>query len=110
MVFQTLADPTRRRIVEVLNGGERQVNDIVKAVEIPQPGVSRHLRTLNEAGFVHVRADGARRLYSLRPEPFQELHAWVTPYRRLWRAGWIDLVTPSNARSRGLRSQRDRSA
>jgi DNA-binding transcriptional ArsR family regulator len=85
-VFQTLADPTRRHIVEVLRGGERAVNDIVDAVDIDQSGVSRHLRILNESGFVHVRPDGQRRVYSLRAEPFRELDGWVTGYRSLWEA------------------------
>lgn len=85
-VFQTLADPTRRHIVELLRGGERAVNDIVDAMDIDQSGVSRHLRILNECGFVHVRPDGPRRVYSLRPEPFRELEAWVTAYRTLWEA------------------------
>src|SRR5262249_34684672 len=85
-VFQTLADPTRRHIVELLRGGERAVNDIVDAVDIDQSGVSRHLRILSESGFVEVRPDGPRRVYSLRPGPFQELAAWVTAYRSLWEA------------------------
>ena len=85
-VFQSLADPMRRRIVEVLLTGERPVNDIVAELDIHQSGVSRHLRILNDAGFVRVRADGARRLYALRAEPFQELDAWVGRYRRLWEA------------------------
>jgi DNA-binding transcriptional ArsR family regulator len=85
-VFQTLADPTRRHIVEVLRGGERAVNDIVDRVEIDQSGVSRHLRILHESGFVDVRPDGPRRVYSLRAEPFRELDAWVTGYRSLWEA------------------------
>ena len=84
--FQALADPTRRRIVEVLRGGERPVSDLVGAVEIDQSGVSRHLRILFEAGFVQVRPDGQRRLYSLRPEPFRELDSWVSRYRALWEA------------------------
>lgn len=84
--FQTLADPTRRHIVEVLRGGERAVNDIVNVVDIDQSGVSRHLRILHESGFVHVRPDGPRRMYSLRPEPFRELEAWVMGYRSLWEA------------------------
>ena len=84
--FQTLADPTRRRIVEALRGGERPVSDLVGAVEIDQSGVSRHLRILFEAGFVQVRPDGQRRLYSLRPEPFRELDSWVSRYRALWEA------------------------
>jgi len=84
--FQALADPTRRRIVEVLRGGERPVSDLVGAVEIDQSGVSRHLRILFEAGFVQVRPDGQRRLYSLRPEPFLALDLWVGRYRALWEA------------------------
>jgi DNA-binding transcriptional ArsR family regulator len=83
-VFQTLADPTRRRIIEALRGGEHAVNDIVARMDIDQSGVSRHLRILNEAGFVQVRPDGPRRLYSLRPEPFSELDAWMTKFRELW--------------------------
>jgi DNA-binding transcriptional ArsR family regulator len=82
--FETLADPTRLRIVEALLSGEQQVNDLVARVDIHQSGVSRHLRILSEAGFVQMRPDGARRLYSLRAEPFQELDSWVSRYRRLW--------------------------
>src|SRR5712664_2970470 len=85
-VFQTLADPTRLRIVEVLRGGEQPVNDILDKVDIHQSGVSRHLRILHEAGFVQVRPEGQKRLYSLRPEPFCELNAWVTNYRHFWEA------------------------
>lgn len=83
-VFQTLADPTRRRIVEALRTSEQAVNDIVERVSVHQSGVSRHLRILHEAGFVQVRPDGPKRLYSLRPEPFRELDAWVAGYRSLW--------------------------
>lgn len=83
-VFQTLADPTRLRIVEALAGGERAVGELVRAVDIDQSGVSRHLRILGEAGFVTMRPDGARRLYSLRPEPFRAMDDWVRTYRRLW--------------------------
>jgi len=78
--FAILADPTRRRLVEVLHGGERSVGELVEAVAIAQPGVSRHLRILHEAGFVTSRADGQRRLYSLRPEPLRELQAWMRRY------------------------------
>jgi DNA-binding transcriptional ArsR family regulator len=84
--FQTLADPTRRRIVEALRSGERQVNDIVQRAGIHQSGVSRHLRILHEAGFVSMRPEGQRRLYSLRAEPFRELDKWLAPYRCLWEA------------------------
>jgi DNA-binding transcriptional ArsR family regulator len=83
-LFETLADPTRRRIVETLQSGERSVNEIVGAMDIDQSGVSRHLRILHEAGFVKVRPDGPRRLYSLQSEPFLELEVWLSQYRNLW--------------------------
>lgn len=82
--FESLADPIRRRILEALSRGEQQVNDVVEKLDIHQSGVSRHLRILLEAGFVQVRPDGPRRLYSLRPEPFQELDAWLASFRNLW--------------------------
>jgi DNA-binding transcriptional ArsR family regulator len=85
--LQTLADPTRLLIVEALLArGEQPVGDLVAAASIHQSGVSRHLRILQESGFVRVRPDGAQRLYSLRPEPFRELDDWVSRYRRLWEA------------------------
>lgn len=84
--FETLADPTRRRIVAALRAGERPVGDIVRHAGIHQSGVSRHLRILHEAGFVTVRPDGQRRLYALRPEPFRELEAWLAEYRQIWEA------------------------
>jgi DNA-binding transcriptional ArsR family regulator len=82
--FQTLADPKRFQIVEALLEGEQAVNELVAKMDIHQSGVSRHLRILEEAGFVRVRPDGPRRLYSLRPEPFRELNAWASQYRALW--------------------------
>src|ERR1700742_218778 len=85
-VFEALADPTRRRIVEALREGERQVGDIVRQAGIHQSGVSRHLRILHESGFVSVRPDGQRRLYALKPAPFREIEAWLAGYRRLWEA------------------------
>ncbi|WP_437587962.1 ArsR/SmtB family transcription factor [Sorangium sp. So ce1000] len=83
-VFQVLADPTRRRIVEALLSGEQQVAEVVEKAGIHQSGVSRHLRILSESGFVSMRPDGQRRLYALRPEPFRELEEWLGRYRRLW--------------------------
>jgi DNA-binding transcriptional ArsR family regulator len=82
--FQVLADPTRRSIVEALQEGERQVNDIVEKAGIHQSGVSRHLRILLQTGFVAMRPDGQRRLYSLKPERFRELDNWLAQYRSLW--------------------------
>ncbi|WP_437901168.1 ArsR/SmtB family transcription factor [Sorangium sp. So ce124] len=83
-VFQALADPTRRRIVEALLSGEQQVAEVVEKAGIHQSGVSRHLRILSDSGFVSMRPDGQRRLYSLRPEPFRELEDWLGRYRQLW--------------------------
>lgn len=85
-VFETLADPTRRAIVETLFHGELAVNDIVAKMAIHQSGVSRHLRILGEAGFVQMRPDGQRRLYSLRAEPMRELESWVARYRQHWES------------------------
>ena len=70
-IFEVLADPTRRRVIQVLRVGEHSVNELVKVVEINQPGVSKQLRVLQEAGFVKVRPDRQRRLCSLRSEPFR---------------------------------------
>lgn len=85
-VLEVLADRTRLRIVDELRRGERAVGELVDVVDIAQSGVSRHLRILGEAGFVQVRAEGQRRLYSLRPERFQEIDAWLDDYRRLWES------------------------
>jgi|SRR5690242_18554844 len=84
--FETLADPTRRLILDALLAGERQVGELVAEAGIHQSGVSRHLRILHEAGFVTVRPDGQRRYYSLEPGPFRELDTWLTRYRSLWEA------------------------
>jgi len=85
-LFEALADPTRRRIVETLRDGEQQVNDIVLQAGIHQSGVSRHLRILHETGFVSVRPDGQRRFYALRAEPFREMESWLAGYHQLWEA------------------------
>jgi DNA-binding transcriptional ArsR family regulator len=105
VAFETLADPVRRSIVELLLGGEQAVNDIVGRLDIHQSGVSRHLRILNEAGFVKARPDGARRLYSLRPEPFRELDEWVGRYRRLWE-GRLDRFAAELGRRQKSRKRR----
>lgn len=83
-VFQVLADPTRRRLVDALRAGERSVNELVELVDIGQPGVSRQLQILEDANFVVVRPEGRRRIYSLRPDRFRELSEWVTAYRAIW--------------------------
>ena len=85
-VFEILADPTRRRLVDALRTGERSVSELVEVVDIGQPGVSRQLAILQDAKFVRVRPDGRRRLYMLRPERFRELDDWMERYRDLWEA------------------------
>ena len=82
--FDVLAEPTRRRILDLIRDEERPVNDLVARLDISQPGVSKHLRVLREAGLVEVRIDAQRRLYRVRPEPLAEIDAWLAPYRRLW--------------------------
>jgi DNA-binding transcriptional ArsR family regulator len=103
--LQTLADPSRFQIVEALLAGEQPVNDLVANMDIHQSGVSRHLRNLEEAGFVRVRPDGPRRLYSLRPEPFRELNAWVSQYRALWE-GRLDAFAVALERRQQQRPRR----
>src|SRR5215212_6913452 len=82
--FEVLAEPTRRRILDLIVDRERPVNELVAQLDISQPGVSKHLRVLREAGLVEVRIDAQRRLYRVRPEPLAEIDAWLAPYRRLW--------------------------
>jgi DNA-binding transcriptional ArsR family regulator len=82
--FDVLAEPTRRRILDLIRDDERPVNELVARLDISQPGVSKHLRVLREAGLVEVRTDAQRRLYRVRPEPLAEIDAWLAPYRRLW--------------------------
>ncbi len=80
-VFDVIAEPTRRRILDAVRDGERSVGELVDEVGMHQPGVSRHLKVLRDAGLVEVRQDAQRRLYRLRPEPLMELDAWLEPYR-----------------------------
>lgn len=89
--FEILADPTRRRILDLLRERERSVGELVAALDASQPGVSKHLRVLREAGLVEARQDAQRRWYGLRAEPLAELDAWLEPYRRLW-AGRLDAL------------------
>jgi DNA-binding transcriptional ArsR family regulator len=84
MTFAVLAEPSRREILDLLRERERSVGELVNGVGLSQPGVSKHLRVLREAGLVGVRVDRQRRVYHLRPEPLGEVDAWLEPYRRLW--------------------------
>jgi DNA-binding transcriptional ArsR family regulator len=83
-LYDALADTTRRRILDLLRQGELPVNDLVAALGVAQPNVSKHLRALTEAGLVRARPEGRRRVYALRPEPLRELDVWLAPYRRFW--------------------------
>ena len=83
-VLDVIAEPTRRRILDAVRDGERSVSELVDAVGMHQPGVSRHLKVLRDAGLVEVRRDAQRRLYRLRPDPLIELDAWLEPYRATW--------------------------
>ena len=82
--FDVLAEPTRRRILDDVRDVERSVGELVERLHVSQPGVSKHLRVLRDAGLVEVRQDAQRRLYRVRPEPLAELDAWLAPYRRFW--------------------------
>ena len=83
-VLEVIAEPTRRRILDAVRDGERSVGELVEQVGMHQPGVSRHLKVLRDAGLVEVRRDAQRRLYRLRAEPLMELDAWLEPYRTEW--------------------------
>jgi DNA-binding transcriptional ArsR family regulator len=83
--FDVLGDPTRRRVLDLLRDDDHTVTELVDALAMSQPAVSKHLRVLRDAGLVAARVDGPRRVYSLCPEPLAELDAWLAPYRRFWR-------------------------
>jgi len=91
VIFETLADASRRRILEFLRVGERPVGVLVRELGMTQPAVSRHLRLLREAGLVEARVDAQRRLYRLRADSLRELDAWLEPYRLLWSVRPDDL-------------------
>lgn len=82
--FEIIAEPNRRAILGLLAASERSVGEIERRLGMPQTTVSKHLRVLREAGFVEASVDAQRRLYRLKPEPFQEVDAWLEPFRRFW--------------------------
>ena len=82
--FNAVAEPRRRQILDLLAGGERQVNDLVALLGVAQPQVSKHLRILREVGLVDVRDDGRRRMYRLNGRPLKPIHDWVSNYRQAW--------------------------
>lgn len=85
-VFEIIAEPNRRAILGLLVSSQRSVGEIERQLRMPQPAVSKHLRVLRDAGFVESTVDAQRRLYRLKPAPFQEFDAWLAQFRRFWSA------------------------
>jgi DNA-binding transcriptional ArsR family regulator len=82
--FEALAEPNRRQILDLLRERELSVGALVERLGLSQPGVSKHLRVLREAGLVHSRTEAQRRIYAVSPGPLEEIDAWLEPYRRMW--------------------------
>jgi DNA-binding transcriptional ArsR family regulator len=108
-VFEIIAEPNRRAILSLLLASQRSVREIEQQLRMSQPAVSKHLRVLREAGFVESTVDAQRRLYRLKPEPLQELDAWLHPFRRFWSARvdalerHLDRTYPAPAKSKKRR-------
>jgi DNA-binding transcriptional ArsR family regulator len=98
-VFTVLAEPNRRRILDLLRAAERPVGELAEGLDLSQPAVSKHLRVLREAGLVDVRVDAQRRLYRVQPESLRAVEEWLAPYRRMWVAGLDDLERHLDAMS-----------
>jgi DNA-binding transcriptional ArsR family regulator len=110
--FEIIAEPNRRAILSLLVSSEQSVGEIERQLRMPQPTVSKHLRVLREAGFVEATVDAQRRFYRLRPEPFQEVDAWLAPFRQFWSAHvdalerHLDRMDQSTPKKRKLRKRR----
>ncbi|MGB9435730.1 MAG: metalloregulator ArsR/SmtB family transcription factor [Candidatus Acidiferrum sp.] len=111
-VFEIIAEPNRRAILGLLVSSQHSVGEIERQLRMPQPTVSKHLRVLREAGFVESTVDAQRRLYRLKPERFQEVDAWLDPFRRFWSAqvdalerhlDRMDQSTPTKGKTRRRR-------
>jgi DNA-binding transcriptional ArsR family regulator len=87
-IYEALAEPMRRRILDLLRERPRLVGELAELLEISQPGASKHLRVLRDVGLVSVRQDAQRRWYELRPEPLAEIDTWLASYRHLWEANF----------------------
>ena len=110
--FTVLAEPSRRAILTLLATAERSVGDLESALKLSQPSVSKHLRVLREAGFVAATIDAQRRVYRIRPEPLQEVDAWLAPFRRFWSArldaleGHLDrIATPTRTKKQSMKKR-----
>jgi DNA-binding transcriptional ArsR family regulator len=108
-VFEIIAEPNRRAILSLLVSSKQSVGEIERQLRLPQPTVSKHLRVLREAGFVESTVDAQRRLYGLKPEPLQDVDAWLAPFRRFWSAQvdalerHLDRMDPSTPTKRKTR-------
>jgi DNA-binding transcriptional ArsR family regulator len=116
-VFEIIAEPNRRAILSLLMSSQRSVGEIERQLRMTQPTVSKHLRVLREAGFVESTVDAQRRLYRLKPEPFQEVDMWLAQFRRFWSAHLdalerhldrMDQSTPSKGKTRKRRRSPNR--
>ena len=116
-VFEIIAEPNRRAILSLLVSSQQSVGEIERRLGMPQPTVSKHLRVLRDAGFVESTVDAQRRLYQLKPEPFQEVDAWLAQFRRFWSAhvdalerhlDRMDPVTPTKATPTKKKETRNR--
>jgi DNA-binding transcriptional ArsR family regulator len=108
-VFEAVAEPTRRAVLDLLAGRERSAGELVAAFpSLTQPAVSRHLRILREARLVNVRAAGTRRIYSLQPDALAELDRWLERYRRFWSQRLDDLERHLDAKTRGAREENEK--
>lgn len=101
--FAVLAEPHRRRILDLLRERERPVGELVAALAVSQPAVSKHLRVLRDAGVVEARVDAQRRVYRVRAEPLREIDDWIAPYRALWSDGLDALERRLEAMTEGAR-------
>jgi DNA-binding transcriptional ArsR family regulator len=102
--FAVLAEPSRRRILDLLCEGEQSVGQLTTELRLSQPAVSKHLRILRDHGMVEVRTDAQRRLYRVRPQPLMELDGWLEPYRTLWNSSLDRLERHLGDRHPGERS------
>jgi DNA-binding transcriptional ArsR family regulator len=111
-VFEIIAEPNRRAILSLLVSSEQSVGEIERELRMPQPTVSKHLRVLRDAGFVESMVDAQRRLYRLKPEPFQEVEDWLAQFRRFWSThidalerhlDRMDETTPTKTKTRRKR-------
>ena len=115
-VFEIIAEPNRRAILSLLVVSEQSVGEIERQLRMTQPTVSKHLRVLRDAGFVESTVDAQRRLYRLKPEPFQQLDAWLDQFRRFWSTHldalerYLDRIDPSATKAKRNRRARGQTA